>query len=313
VSGLANRVNDPWLERVMPAGTVARAPEPEDLDAVVAVVAASEQDVDGLVDITTEDLRSDWQRPSFDLGLDAVVVERGVRIVAYAEVFSGRAWVHVHPDARGLGIGAALLRWTEGRSYGGVGGKKLGQTVSDNNRPAAELLAAWGYRVRWHTWVFEKLLDEEPPVPALPEGIALRSFEPGRDDRATHELIDTAFSDWPDRDPGYAFEDWAASYIRRDDFDPTLTFLLEEEDVLVGVSLCQVYDDEGWVQQIAVERTHRGRGLGGALLRASFREFFRRGLRTAGLSTESRTGARGVYEHVGMHVTRSYTRYSKDL
>jgi mycothiol synthase len=313
VPRLANRVSEHGLARVMPPGTTARAPEPEDLDAVVAVVAASEQDVDGEVDITTEDLRSDWQRPSFDLSLDAVVVERDGRIVAYAEGFSGRGWVHVHPDVRRLGIGAALLRWTEGRSYGGVGGKKLGQTVSDRNRAAVELLTTNGYRVRWHTWVFQKPLDEEPPAPALPEGITLRAFEPGRDDRATHELIDTAFSDWPDRDPGYPFEDWAASYIRRDDFDPTLTFLLEEDGVLVGVSLCQAYDDEGWVQQIAVERARRGRGLGGALLQASFREFFRRGLRTAGLSTESRSGARGVYEHVGMHVTRSYTRYSKDL
>jgi mycothiol synthase len=49
------------------------------------------------------------------------------------------------------------------------------------------------------------------------------------------------------------------------------------------------------------------------LLQASFREFYLRGLLTAGLSTEFRTGARGVYEHVGMPVSRSYTRYSKDL
>ena len=38
------------------------------------------------------------------------------RIVAYAEFFSGRAWVHVHPDHRGLWIGAAVLGWTESRA-----------------------------------------------------------------------------------------------------------------------------------------------------------------------------------------------------
>src|SRR5919204_32725 len=79
------------------------------------------------------------------------------------------------------------------------------------------------------------------------------------------------------------------------------------------VALCLVFRDEGWVQQLAVKRSYRGRGLGGALLQAAFREFYRRGLKTAGLSTESRTGARGVYEHVGMKVTRSFKRYSKDL
>jgi mycothiol synthase len=297
---------------VLPEGAAARPPTLDDLEAVTEIIAESERDTTGVADATTEDIRSDWQRPSFDLGLDAVVVERDGRLLAYAEVFQGRAWVHVHPNARARGIGAALLRWTEKRATA-LESDKLGQTVSDDNRAAVALLSANGYGVRWYTWVFEKGFDEEPLAPHLPEGFTIRTFEPGIDDRATYELIDTAFSDWTDRDPGYAFEDWAASYLHHDDFDPTLTFLLEDDGRLVGVCLCLIYGGEGWVQQIAVERSYRGRGLGGALLQASFREFYLRGLRTAGLSTESRTGARGVYEHVGMRVSRSYTRYSKDL
>lgn len=296
----------------LPPGLEGRAPTLDDLDDVIAVVVSSEVAADGVADITYEDLRSDWERPSFDLENDAVVVVDGSQLVAYAEVFKGRAWVHVHLDARDRGIGAALLRWTEERART-LGSEKLGQTVSDNNRAGGALLSANRYSVRWYTWVFEKALNEEPEAPELPNGITLRTFEPGRDDRAMYELIDTAFSDWTDRDPSFGFEDWAASYIRREDFDPTLTFLLEDQGRLIGVSMCLIYGDEGWVQQIAVVRSYRGRGLGGALLQASFREFFLRGLLTAGLSTESRTGARGVYEHVGMRVTRSYTRFSKDL
>ncbi|MEX2421836.1 MAG: GNAT family N-acetyltransferase, partial [Actinomycetota bacterium] len=72
-------------------------------------------------------------------------------------------------------------------------------------------------------------------------------------------------------------------------------------------------DDIGWVQQIAVRKDHRGRGLGGALLHHAFREFFERGKRTTGLSTDSRTGALTLYEHVGMSVTHSYRHYAKDL
>lgn len=296
----------------LPGKVAARPPEPGDLDSVIEVVAASELAATGVADVTLDDVRSDWQRPSFDLANDAVVVTDGGRVVAYAEVFAGRAWVHVHPEARGRGIGAALLRWTETRARE-LGSEKLGQTVSDDEPAAAALLVSNGYAVRWHTWVFQKALDEELSEPTLPAGVTLRTFEPGPDDRATFELIDTAFSDWPDRDPSMGFEDYAASYLRRDDFDPGLTFLLEYAGELVGVAMCLVYDGEGWIQQLAVKRSHRGRGLGGALLQVSFREFYRRGLRTAGLSTESRTGARGVYEHVGMRVIRSYTRYSKDL
>jgi mycothiol synthase len=295
-----------------PKDFTARPPTVEDLDAVTAVVAADQLATDGVVDISADDILSGWQRPSFDRERDALVVFEGEPAVAYAELNAGRAWVHVHPDARGRGIGAALLAWTEGRARE-LGSKKIGQTRSDNDHAAIELLTANGYAVRWTTWVFEYPLDREPPAPELPDDMTVRSIELGRDDRAVHDLIETAFSDWPDRDPGSSFEDWAALYLYREDFDPELTLLLEDGPELVGVSHCRVYGDEGWVEQIAVKRSHRGRGLGGALLRASFRRFFERGLKTAGLSTESRTGARGVYEHIGMRVTRSFKRYSKDL
>jgi mycothiol synthase len=296
----------------LPSDLESRSPTRGDLDAVVSVIAASEEATQGVVDVTAEDVRSDWGRPSFDLSSDAVVVTDAGRIVAYAEVFSGRAWVHVHPDHGRRGIGAAVLGWTESRARE-LGSEKVGQTVPDPNARAADLLSSNGYRVRWETWVFQKDLDTEPAEPRLPDGTTLRTFDEERDARATYELIDTAFSDWPDRDPGFGFDDWVASFLSREDFDPSLTFLVGDDDELVGVALCLVYDDEGWVQQLAVKRWHRGRGLGGALLQAAFREFHRRGLKTAGLSTESRTGARGVYEHVGMTVTRSYKRYSKNL
>jgi mycothiol synthase len=306
----------PWMAGGVKLGLAerleSRAPARSDLDDVVATIAASEKASQGIVDITQEDIRSDWERPSFDLSTDAVVVTDDGRIVAYAEVFNGRAWVHVHPDDYGRGIGSAIVRWTESRARE-QGSAKVGQTIPDTNAPAAELLSSNGYGVRWETWVFQKELDAEPPEPSLPDGITLRTFDEERDARGTHDLIETAFSEWPDRDPGFGFDDWAASYLKRTDFDPSLTFLAEEGPTLIGAALCQVYGDEGWVGQIAVKRSHRGRGLGGALLQAAFREFHRRGLRTAGLSTESRTGARGLYEHVGMTVTRSYKRYSKDV
>jgi mycothiol synthase len=307
VSRLAHR-----LKLDLSSGLESRSPTPGDLDAVVSVIAASEEATQGVVDVTAEDVRSDWGRPSFDLSSDAVVVMDAGRIVAYAEVFSGRAWVHVHPDHSRRGIGAAVLGWTESRARE-LGSKKVGQTVPDPNARAADLLTSKGYRVRWETWVFQKDLDIEPAEPRLPDGITLRTFDEERDPRATYELIDTAFSDWPDRDPGFGLEDWEASFLRREDFDPSLTFLVEDDSKLIGVALCLAFGDEGWVQQLAVKRSYRGRGLGGALLQAAFREFYRRGLRTAGLSTESRTGARGVYEHVGMRITRSFKRYSKDL
>ena len=84
----------------------------------------------------------------------------------------------------------------------------------------------------------------------------------------------------------------------------------EEDGRLVGAAVCIPEVDEGWVDQLAVLPAAWGRGIGGALLRVAFQRSRDRGLATAALSTDSRTGALGPYEHVGMAVTESFTRYT---
>jgi mycothiol synthase len=64
---------------------------------------------------------------------------------------------------------------------------------------------------------------------------------------------------------------------------------------------------------LAVAREHRGRGLARALLAHAFGLTWRRGGHRCGLGTDSRTGARGLYEHVGMHVRKTYGEYVKRL
>ena len=68
-----------------------------------------------------------------------------------------------------------------------------------------------------------------------------------------------------------------------------------------------------WVSELAVARAHRGRGLARALLTRSFSYAWRTGLGRCGLGTDARTGARGLYEHVGMHVRRTAWDYKKPL
>jgi mycothiol synthase len=101
--------------------------------------------------------------------------------------------------------------------------------------------------------------------------------------------------------------------LGRSDFDPELLFVMEDEKDVVGVAYC--IEDRGtwWVQQLAVRASHRGRGLGRALLQQAFHRAGQRGLHRVGLSTDSRTGALGLYERVGMHVMRTYTHYAKPL
>jgi ribosomal protein S18 acetylase RimI-like enzyme len=73
--------------------------------------------------------------------------------------------------------------------------------------------------------------------------------------------------------------------------------------------------DWGWIYFLAVRPGWRRRGLGEALLRESFREFFRRGEHTIALGVDSQnpTGATRLYERVGMRVLWEAVVYRKEL
>lgn len=299
--------------RPLPPGMTARGATLDDVDVALAVTQAAEQLDHGAPMTVRADIAGDWHRPSMDLATDVVLVEIGGSVVAYAEEFRGRAFAHVHPDVRGHGVGTALAAWTEAHARAaGLG--QVGQTIASTATAALALLQGRGYAPRWDAWILRRRLDAPLPDPALPADVGLRTVRRPDEDRALYELIDTAFSDWNDRDTAMAFEDWRASYLDRDGVDPSLVLVLvDDTGRLVGASLCLVEEGEGWIDQLAVARSHRGRGLGGALLQASFRQFRDRGLEVAALSTDSRTGAKTLYEHVGMRVTETFTRLTLSL
>jgi ribosomal protein S18 acetylase RimI-like enzyme len=151
-------------------------------------------------------------------------------------------------------------------------------------------------------------LDAEPEPPAWPEGVAVR---PGaaEDARALYDLYVDAFADHWDfhAEP---FEEWRRWNLEAPGADPSLWLLAEADGTLAGFSLGSPHrsgePDAGWIAILAVRAPWRGRGLGLALLRASFAELFRRGRRIVelGVDAENLTGAVRLYERAGMHVSR---------
>ncbi len=296
----------------MGRGLSVRAGAMSDAGFVTDLCAACELAADGEVGITAEDTISEWSRPSFDPTRDLRLVFESERLIGYAEVHAARkVWAYVHPAYRGRGIGTALVDWTE-RYARAEGGRLVGQSISENEEDARQLFLSRGYEPMWTSWILETRLDEVLPTPVLPEGMAIRTFDAGRDARAVYRVVEDAFNEWPDRDPT-SFEDWAALTILRPDFEPNLLFVVEDGNDIVGTAQC--VDDRGtaWVHQLAVKASHRGRGLGRALLQHSFQQAKKRGLTLAGLSTDSRTGALGLYERVGMHIKRTYRHYALTL
>lgn len=297
------------------AGLRTRAATPDDIDAVTELVAVCERHDLGEAEVVPEDIAAEWRKPGFDPATDTLAVLDGEHIVAGAEVWRREAYAYVHPGHRGRGIGSALLGWTEARALAAAepGAEvRIGQTVPDVEPTAPALLTAHGYTPRHTAWLLR--LPEEAPIQQqpLPAGIEVRPFDPATEEQAVYRVIEEAFSEWPDREP-QTLEFWRTQMLERSDYDPGLLFVAADGTQVVGAAFCTLYPDEGWVHYVGVARSHRGRGLGKALLQASFEAFRRLGSPLIGLGTDSRTGALDLYLHIGMVVRGSYTHYAKEL
>jgi GNAT superfamily N-acetyltransferase len=302
----------------LPVGLVTRPLERTDLPGVLDVMDAHERLVLEEPMIELGDLEADWQRPSFDPRTDTVGVFDGDRLIAYGEVYQARrAEIYVHPEWFGRGIGTALMRWSW-RLVREAGADLVGQTVPDGALDAVDLLRRHGYSPLWTSWMLELPADQPLPRVEVPAGYAIRSFRPGSDEQAAYRVVEDAFNEWPDRDPS-SYGDWAAGVLGRPGFEPWQLFLAVRTEAgtaseeVVGVCHLVLSGGSGWVNQLAVAAPHRGKRLAQALLAVAFAAARERGSPRGELSTDSRTGALGLYEHIGMRVTAAFTQWVRRL
>jgi mycothiol synthase len=294
----------------LPEGFTQRPATEADAEAIYELIAACELADDGVVEVDRHDITVGFERHGFEPDLDRLLVFEGEDLAAWADLYRGRAEADVGPTHRGRGIGAALLSWIEARA-GALREPRVGQTKTDANTGARELFLASGHEPSWTSWIIRIELAEPPEPPEVPEGISIRPYEPS-DAPLVYRVIDDAFSEWPGRNPE-PFEVWAPQVLAHPAFEPALSPLAFDGEELVGVVLSSDFPEEGWIEQLATKATHRRRGIAQALLRTAFGGFYGRGRPMAGVSTDSRTGALGLYEKVGMRVVRQYTRYTKQL
>jgi mycothiol synthase len=297
----------------LPAGLTTRPLRTTDAAAVHRLMAAQELEDIGEVAIEEADIVSDWAKPSHDLGARSIGVWDGDTLVAYAELMGAdRADTSVLPSHRGRGIGTWLARWLQdlGRR---VGSSVVGMPVPQGS-PGDRLLEELGFRVRWTSWVLR--LPEGATIPErdLPEGYAIRTAGPD-DMGAAHDVLEDAFLEWSvrEREP---YEDFAAATLGRPGFEPwNLRVAVDGDGQVVGVSLVLVSDNgaTGYVDRLAVRADQRGRGIAQALLVDSFAQARAHGTTTSELSTDSRTGALGLYQRVGMMTESVWVNRAIDL
>jgi len=275
----------------------------------------------GFADSDMEDLVHDWQQcnPAQDAWL---AINASGQIQGYGAVLpwsdGKRLAIYDDPGSEHSDLFMGLLILCEKRGVSMLqetaeASKNLVVThVSASSDYQIKILEEAGYSQARFIFNMHMDLDQSLPEISLPQGVSLRTAVPGQDDRVLYELIEDAF-DWRERQP-QTFEEWRTFMLRPEIFDPNLWLLAEHEKQVIGACLCFAYNEMGWVRQLAVKKSWRGKSIGRALLLQVFQEFKQRGFPKVGLAVESSNpDACRFYERSGMAKAVHLIEYAKPV
>lgn len=307
-------------------GGVHRADRLSDAEvAEVLALAGAASDTDGAYPLSEHvvlHVRHGGEAPAVHLLAPAA----GGGLAGYAhvdttdQVDGASAELVVHPMHRRRGLGRALVdaavRVAEEADPRG----RL-RLWAHGDHPSANALAlSSGFERARVLFQLRRSLFAEVPAPHLADGVRLRAFEPGRDERAWLAVNRRAFADHPDQGR------WTATDLRlrmaEPWFDPA-GFLLAERDggeadgKLLGFHWTKVHGGDGGEHQhpaigeiyvLGVDPDAHGLGLGTALSLAGLRYLRSRGLEQAMLYVdESNRTALALYTKIG------FARWTTDV
>lgn len=318
-------------------GYIMRPVRMEDVDRVTALINKFSQATAGLNEVDRAEIKNFWGTPGLSMDDDLRLVESpDGNVTGYVEALTLSEtpvhpfiWFRIDPDHADPDVGAALMNWAIER-----GSRVLEVLPADlrvslhtfiisGYEPARQLFEKLGFTLIRHGLTMEIEMNDEPAAATWPAGIALQPFDESLA-ADVYRAHDEAFSDHF----GHVDEPFEAGFARfkhmhmedKQAYDPTLWFVAMDGDQVAGYSICRINrqdedKSEGWVNILGVRRNWRKRGLGMALLQHSFSEFYKRGLRVAGLSVDASnlTGALELYKRAGMHIKHQYDRYEKEL
>ena len=273
----------------------------DDFDAVVELLAARSRAVFGVSDVQPKHVCQQWELPGFDCGW---VAHSGGALVGYASLDSTQEPTIAAGDDE---VADALLRRVLDRARE-RGFDHVALTAVREDAPLWALAERSGFELDREILRMSRPLDGKLPAATWPDGVRVRTFTDA-DGLAVHALLDEAYAGW-DRDYVAREHDaWLAFMTEHDDFDPSVWFLVERGGELVACALhWRVYQRRGWVKDIVVRESERGKGLGKALLHHAFNTYAAQGATRVGLKVDSTnpTGAPQLYERVGFVTDQRY-------
>jgi len=314
------------MDKDLLEGLTVRPATLEDVETIYGLVRTYDLAQYGEEDSTLDDVRTWHSAPGVNLAEDTrVVFDQTGRLISWLMLehrLNAKCFITIRvlPDSNDPRVSDYLMHLSEGWARERMIQAEPGVRVSLNawvpstDQDSLNRCERAGFREIRRHWRMEIELNEMPAAPEWPQGVELRPFMSGYDDRRVFEAINTAFQDhW-----GYMpepYDEWRHYTVERAGFDPSLWFIAYEGDQIAGISLCAIYGQFGAVDTLGVLRPWRRKGLGLALLQHSFGEFYRRGLRKAylGVDSQSLTGATRLYARAGMHVAREYISFEKEL
>jgi mycothiol synthase len=299
-----------------PSGEAVRPVDPAvDLPSVSALILACD-----LVDVGEPDLPEDWTREMWrNPSAWAFVAEAEDAVVGYLEIeaidtaTSFDAYVAVHPDRREGPLALSLVGLAEDEVTARATGPDVALRVTGaaTDVAFAEAIVGAGYtRVRTF-WHMERPLAADEPAGDPPPGVRIRPSIDPEDDEVVHDVLDEAFRGHFGIEP-MSLEEWRIQF-KDGMYDPGLVLIAEAEGEVVGVAANWMPDGLGWVGDLGVRASHRGRGIGAALLRHSFALLAARGATQVRLNVdaENESGATRLYASVGMTERRRFHVYEK--
>jgi mycothiol synthase len=243
------------------------------------------------------------------------VAERDGRLVGYLDAVRRGEGDSMELDIRTVDPDTTRALLAAGQEHVGTGIARA--VVQGDDAAFREILETDGWEPIRQSFHMRIELEDDVPEPSWPDGISVRTFRPGEEERV-YEANQEAFADHWDFHP-QPFEQWRVEAFGREDFDPALVWLAEDGDELAGFSANGWHFSGdpafGWIGSLGVRPQWRRRGLATALLQQSFRDFRSRGATRVGLGVDAQntTGAVRLYERVGMSVARRNDIYEKRL
>lgn len=284
---------------------------------------------------TAEDVEHRWSTPGFSIATDTQLAWDGAHLVGYSQLRDVKephvdffVTVHLDPGVEAhRDLADTLFKWVERRARASLTQAPDGARVVLIAGAAADDPYTEGLYLRQGFFVdrvFSKLrLDfaGQLPTPLWPQGLAVRTFQPGEDDVKLVQAYRDAFHDhygYLEQPFEIELERWR-HWTREPDFDPSLWFLAAEGGEVCGFCCCYAEShgdkETGLVDEFGVRPAWRKRGIGRALLLESFRAMRARGLKAAELTVDSdnRSDALALYASVGMKVVSQNHTLVKEL